>query len=263
MSTQTGYDLDDPGYEDAGRDYPQPAARRGPHWPTVLVSTCAAIVVGTAIPGLVLFGMHLGDEERQVVVTLDAPVSSAAATDSGVTVLDPVAPVPAPAAPAPAAAAAPAATAPAAAPAAAAAAPSAPAASADVASGPATPDLATLNGQLTQGLNPGTSDADIASAIEGGAAGVPTVRAVGNALNLASAVYAWELQGPVTVSGDVARAQLSTSLMGGTPGQATLKWYWIDGQWKLSNDSLCFMAYRAMASCTVPGNPGGPNGHPA
>ncbi|CRK50882.1 conserved hypothetical protein [Rhodococcus sp. RD6.2] len=264
MSVHTGYD--DPGFDDPDRA--DPPARRGIHWPTVLVSTCAAVVVGAAIPGLVLLGMHLGDEEQQVVVTMETPPGlSARVADSGVSVLEPqtasaapapAAPAPAPgAAPAPAAAAAPAPAAPVS------AAPPAAAPAAAAPAGPTTPELSTLNGLLMEGLAPGTSDAALASGLEGGSAGVPTVRGVGNALNLASGVYKWNLEGPVAVDGDVARAQLTTSLMGGTPGRATLKWYWIDGQWKLSNDSLCFMAHRAMVSCTVPGNPGGPNGHPA
>ncbi|MFE4499769.1 hypothetical protein ACFRFQ_07875 [Rhodococcus sp. NPDC056743] len=265
MSNQTDYDLDESRDEDVGR-YPQAAVpRRGVHWPTVAVSACAAMVVGVAIPGLVLFGMNLGDQERQVVVTMASPAgagtvgSTADAASGGVTVLDPQVPAAAPtsaaAAPAPAAApAAPAAT-------------SGPAASAAPAvasapEGPTTPGIAELNGQLQRGLNSATSDADVAAAIEGGAAGVPTVRAVGNALNIAAGIYRWDLTDPVTVTDEVARAQLVTSLPGSAPSEATLKWYWIDGQWKLSNDSLCFLAHRAMATCTVPGNPGGPNGHP-
>ncbi|NRI64348.1 hypothetical protein FEZ60_02130 [Rhodococcus sp. MS16] len=268
MSIQTDYDLDESRDEDVGR-HPQTAApRRGVHWPTVAVSTCAAMVVGIAIPGLVLFGMNLGDQERQVVVTMASPAgagtagSTAAAANDGVTVLEPQVPAPA-AAPAPAASAAVSAPAAGAAP----ASPSAPAASAApaVASAPeepSTPDVAELNSQLQRGLNSATSDAEVASALEGGAAGVPTVRAVGSALNIAAGIYRWDLTDPVTVTDEVARAQLVTSLPGSAPGQATLKWYWIDGQWKLSNDSLCFLAHRAMATCTVPGNPGGPNGHP-
>ena len=108
MSVHTGYD--DPGFDDRGIDGPghdngpyraDPPARRGIHWPTVLVSTSAAVVVGAAIPGLVLLGMHLGDEEQQVVVTMETPPGlSARVADSGVSVLEPQT---ASAAPAPAA----------------------------------------------------------------------------------------------------------------------------------------------------------------
>ncbi|MFF0815123.1 ABC transporter substrate-binding protein [Rhodococcus sp. NPDC003318] len=55
---------------------------------------------------------------------------------------------------------------------------------------------------------------------------------------VASGIYHWDLTRPVTVTGDVARAQITTSIAGNTPSEATLKWHWIDGQWKLSNDSL-------------------------
>lgn len=264
MSMQTDYDLDESRDEDVGR-YPQTAApRRGVHWPTVAVSACAATVVGVAIPGLVLFGMQLGDQERQVVVTMSSPAgvgaagSAAAASDDGVAVLEPQAAPPA-ATPAPAASAAVSAPAPAATSAAPASV--APAVASEP-TGPSTPDIAELNSQLQRGLNSGTSDAEVASALEGGAAGVPTVRAVGSALNIAAGIYRWDLTDPITVADEVARAQLVTSLPGSAPARATLKWYWMDGQWKLSNDSLCFLAHRAMATCTVPGNPGGPDGHP-
>lgn len=270
MSIQTDHELDESRDEEVGR-YPQPGApRRGVHWPTVLVSACAAMVVGAAVPGLILLGMHLGDEERQVVVTMASPagtITAGSTANDGVTVLDPQVPAPA-ATPAPATPT-PAASVPASAPAAGAApaqvrAPAASAAPAvaSVPEGPITPNIAELNSQLQRGLNSATSDADVATAIEGGAAGVPTVRAVGGALNIAAGIYTWDLTDPVTVTGEVARAQLVTSLPGSAPTQATLKWYWIDGQWKLSNDSLCFLAHRAMTTCTVPGNPGGPNGHP-
>ncbi|MGC0363281.1 hypothetical protein ABH922_001265 [Rhodococcus sp. 27YEA15] len=263
MSMQTGNELEEWGEHDTHTG--PPPRRRGPHWPTVAVSACVAGVIGAAIPGLVLLGMHLGDQDRQVVVTMATPAGlPTKAADSGVTVLDPQ--VPASAAPSTTstAANAPAASAPAAQAPAPVDAPAADAAVVDApaAQGPSTPELSTLNSQLQRGLSSATTDAEVAASIEGGAAGVPTVRAVGGALNIASAIYKWELSAPVTVTGDVARAQLTTSLPGTTPTQATLKWYWIDGQWKLSNDSLCFMAHRAMAKCTVPGNAGGPNGHP-
>lgn len=266
MSTQVDYGLEESRDEDVER-YPEIGApRRGVHWPTVAVSACVAMIVGVAIPGLVLVGMNIGDKERQVLVTMATPAgATTAGSTAGVTVLDPQLPAAtATAAPeVPAAPAAPAAITSIAVPVAttipeASAAPAAESAT----TGPSTPGIAELDSQLRSGLNPATGDAEVAAAIEGGAAGVPTVRAVGGALNIAAGIYRWDLTDPVTVTDDVARARLVTSLPGTAPTEATLKWYWIEGQWKLSNDSLCFLAHRAMATCTVPGNPGGPNGHP-
>lgn len=286
----TMYTGDGPGAEDWGQPAAQPetadGAKSGIHWPTVLVSGAVAVVVATLIPGLVLFGVHVGEdhaarEPQPVVVSLASPEDSAA---SGVTVPDPAgapssAPAPSkPAAPKPGSSsqrgasggsggtsggaagtgggAAPAV------PEADSAAPEPAPAPEPAAAGPSTPDLGTLDGLLQQGLDPATDDATLASGLEGGAAAVPTVRAVANALNLVGAVYQWQLTGPVTLNDDVARAQLVTSMPGTAPTEATLKWYWMDGQWKLSNDSVCFLAHRAMTSCTVPGDPGGPHGHP-
>lgn len=116
---------------------------------------------------------------------------------------------------------------------------------------PTTPTEAELIGALQSLLDRGVSEGTRAAAVEGGAAALPTIDAVGNALTLAGPVYKWTITGPVTSDGQVLTAQLKTSLVGFGDRFATLKWKWIDGRWKLSNESVCALAANALATCTV------------
>ncbi|GAA4782612.1 hypothetical protein FRX94_04410 [Corynebacterium canis] len=113
-------------------------------------------------------------------------------------------------------------------------------------------DAAQLQGHLGALLHPHTPAGDIASNLEGGEAGLPTVSAIAQALELSKAVYSWSIkEGSVYVDGSAMHATLVTTLVGMGSREQQLTFIAIDGRWKLSNASLCQLASNALAPCTV------------
>ncbi|MDG3014636.1 hypothetical protein [Speluncibacter jeojiensis] len=113
------------------------------------------------------------------------------------------------------------------------------------------PSVQGLTGKLQVLLNPGASAAAKSAELQAGGAAMPTVNAVGAALTAAGPVYKWALEGPVKVDGDTLTVQLKTSLIGFGDRRQPLTWTWVDGSWKLSNDSVCSLAATAMAPCSI------------
>ncbi|MDO4760458.1 MAG: hypothetical protein Q4A31_00870 [Corynebacterium sp.] len=113
-------------------------------------------------------------------------------------------------------------------------------------------DAAQLNGHLATLLNPNAPSGEIAINLEGGEAGLPTVRSIAQALDLSKAVYSWRVkEGSVYVDGQAMHATLVTTLVGMGSREQQLTFIAYDGRWKLSNASLCQLASNALAQCTV------------
>lgn len=243
---------------------------RGSRSSTVTIAVAAgvsavvsAIVVTVGVVGMILIDQR--DAAPQTVVTAlpsglvqqSAVVPGQAAPGTTATESKPAEPKPADdktpaAAPAPAVPAA--APAPAPAPAAPVAAHQpAPAAEpeAEAEQKPPTPSVQELTGKLQTLLNAGGSAEAKSAQLQAGGAAMPTVNTVGAALKAAGPVYKWSLEGPVTVAGDTLTAQLKTSLVGLGDRRQPLTWKWVDGSWKLSNESVCSLAATAMAPCSV------------
>lgn len=55
----------------------------------------------------------------------------------------------------------------------------------------------------------------------------------------------------MTVSGTTMNAQLQMSLVGNGSRYKPMRWLWLDGKWKLSNESVCGIASYAMIPCSV------------
>ena len=98
-------------------------------------------------------------------------------------------------------------------------------------------------------LNPGASDDAKAAELEAGYGGLSSVNQVAAALAAAGPAYSWTVVGPVTADSSVMTAQLQTSLVGFGDRFAPISWKWIDGTWKLSNESACYIASQAMVPC--------------
>ena len=117
---------------------------------------------------------------------------------------------------------------------------------------PAAMDAAQLQGHLGTLLNPNTPAGDIATNLEGGEAGLPTVSAIAQALDFSKAIYSWNIkEGSVQVDGTNMHATLVTTLVGMGSREQQLTFFAADGRWKLSNASLCQLAANALAECTV------------
>ncbi|MCX5043519.1 hypothetical protein OG921_10100 [Aldersonia sp. NBC_00410] len=219
---------------------------------TVAVSAGVSAVVSAIVVTIGVVGVMLVDDgpaAPQTVVALPA-----AAAPAPVAAAAPVAPAPAPApAKAPAPAPAPAA-APAAAPAPAVAAPApepAPVATAEPIAAPAPLSEQQLTGKLQVLLNQNSAPDARAAELESGNAGLGTVGQIANMLASAGPIFSWAVVGPVTVDGDRMDAQLKMSVVGMGDRFLPLSWTWVDGTWKLSNQSSCDIAGYAMVACTI------------
>lgn len=219
----------------------------------------AALVVSIGVVGIVLIdrddSASSAKPATQTVVALpaaqSAPAGQVPAAPGAPTSAAPAAPgAPAPAAPGAPAAAAPA---PAAAPQAAApqAAPAAPA----VQEQPqATAPTALSEGQLKAKLQILFSNApedQKAAELESGSRAFATLETVKTAVNTAGPVFKWNVVGPVQLNGTVLSAQLEAITPGFPAQYSPLSWKWIDGTWKLSNESVCTVGALAFAKCTV------------
>jgi hypothetical protein len=90
-----------------------------------------------------------------------------------------------------------------------------------------------------------------AAELEGGAKAVPTVEGVAARVRTAGAAFKWTILGPVTSDGDTLTATLRREFPGLPLYRDRLSWKWRDGAWKLSNQSVCFLASQTMTACTV------------
>ena len=236
---------------------------------TVAVSAAVSAVVSAIVVAVGVVGVTLINDDAsttpQTVVALPAgyptsvPTTSSAVPAPSDPAVAPAAPAaPAPAAPAPAVAApAPVEQAP---PVAAPApvevappaeAPAAPAPTAEPVAAPAALSEGQLVAKLQILLNPGASDEAKAAELEAGYGGLASVNQVASALAAAGPAYSWTVVGPVTADGSVMTAQLQTSLVGFGDRLAPISWKWIDGTWKLSNESACYVASQAMVTCSA------------
>ena len=239
---------------------------------TVAVSAAVSAVVSAIVVSIGVVGIVLIDDDRssapQTVVALPAagtgtataaPAPGAApapapATTSAAAKAPGAAPAPAAVprpAGAPAAPGAPAPAAPAPVPAAAAPVEEPAQPIAEPIAAPAALSEQELVGKLNLLLDPGASDAAKGAELESGTAGLSTVNGVAQALATAGPAYSWTVVGPVTVEGETMTAQLQTSLIGFGDRNSPMTWKWIDGTWKLSNESSCFLASQAMLPCNI------------
>ncbi|WP_043826447.1 hypothetical protein [Rhodococcus opacus] len=106
-----------------------------------------------------------------------------------------------------------------------------------------------LAGKLQLLLDPGTAPEIKAGELEAGEAGLGMIGPVADALALAGPAYSWTVVGPVSVDGDLLTAQLKTSLVGFGDRFQPITWIWLDGNWKLTNESGCALAAMAMVPC--------------
>lgn len=231
---------------------------------TVAVSAAVSAVVSAIVVAVGVVGVTLMNDDAsaapQTVVAVPAgyPTSASVAPSTAS-----VAPAP-PAGSNPAAAPAPAAPAPAeqgpavAAPAPVEVAPPvqapvevAPAPTAEPVAAPVALSEAELVAKLQTLLSPGASDDAKAAELEAGYGGLSSVNQVAAALASAGPAYSWTVVGPVTADSSVMTAQLQTSLVGFGDRFAPISWKWMDGTWKLSNESACYIASQAMVGCAV------------
>lgn len=232
---------------------------------TVAVSAAVSAVVSAIVVAVGVVGVTLMNDDTsstpQTVVALPAGYPTPASAAPTTAAPPPPAtsdPAAAPAAPAPAAPVPaeqiPAVAAPApveVAPQAEAPVEVAPAPTAEPVAAPAALSEGQLVAKLQTLLNPGASDDSKAAELEAGYGGLSSVNQVASALAAAGPAYSWTVVGPVTADSSVMTAQLQTSLVGFGDRLAPVSWKWIDGTWKLSNESACYIASQAMVPCSV------------
>lgn len=222
---------------------------------TVAVSAAVSAVVSAIVVAVGVVGVTLMDDDSpatpQTVVALPAgyPTSvTAVPSPSGAPAPESAPPAPAPAQQAPAVAAP--APAPAeVAPPAEAPVEAAPAPTAEAVVAPAALSESQLVGKLQIVLSPGSSDDAKAAELEAGYGGLSSANQVAAALATAGPAYSWTVVGPVAADSSVMTAQLQTSLVGFGDRFAPISWKWIDGTWRLSNESACYIASQAMVPC--------------
>ena len=127
----------------------------------------------------------------------------------------------------------------------------APAPTAEPVAAPVALSEAELVAKLQTLLSPGASDDVKAAELKAGYAGLASANQIATALASAGPAYSWTVVGPVTADSSVMTAQLQTSLVGFGDRFAPISWIWIDGTWKLSNESACYIASQAMVPCAV------------
>ncbi|GAB25691.1 hypothetical protein GOPIP_087_00820 [Gordonia polyisoprenivorans NBRC 16320 = JCM 10675] len=234
------------------------------NWPTVLASAGVAAVISALIVTIGVVGLLLVDNRnglqntaaQPTVVNLggaqtaQAPAAPGAAAPSAQAPAGQVpAAAPTEAVPPAAGAVTPTAVAP--------AQPAAPQAGAPQATAPAAVTPAALTpAQLTTKIklvmNTGAPRATRAAELQGGQQALTSVDAVSRLLAAyPNSGFSYQIIGPVTVSGTTMNAQLQMSLVGNGSRYKPMRWLWLDGKWKLSNESVCGIASYAMIPCSV------------
>ena len=97
-----------------------------------------------------------------------------------------------------------------------------------------------------------------AAELQGAFAALPTIDGVVARTLLVDPLLDWTIVGPVQVDGDIltARLQRTVPLIPPLvpfipPLTDPITWRWVDGTWKLSNQSVCFLATQTFVPCTV------------
>ncbi|QTI70236.1 hypothetical protein [Gordonia polyisoprenivorans] len=233
------------------------------NWPTVLASAGVAAVISALIVTIGVVGLLVVDNRnglqntaaQPTVVNLGGAQNAQAPAAPGAAAPSAQAPGQVPAA-APTEAVPPAAGAvtPTAAVPAQPAAPQtgAPQATAPAAVAPAALAPAQLTTKVKLVMNTGAPRATRAAELQGGQQALTSVDAVSRLLAAyPNSGFSYQIIGPVTVSGTTMNAQLQMSLVGNGSRYKPMRWLWLDGKWKLSNESVCGIASYAMIPCSV------------
>ncbi|MFJ1458233.1 hypothetical protein [Nocardia sp. N2S4-5] len=114
----------------------------------------------------------------------------------------------------------------------------------------AAPGVGQLQSKLQLILNPGASRSARANELEAGEAGLPLVDNVGGVMASVPG-FQWQAVGPVNVDGDRLTHNLQINVPGFDAMFIELSWKDIDGNWKLTRESECTIAYYANQPCTV------------
>ncbi|WP_280439408.1 hypothetical protein [Nocardia cyriacigeorgica] len=113
------------------------------------------------------------------------------------------------------------------------------------------PGVDELQSKLQLALNTGAPRGDRAAELEAGEAGLPVVDELSNRM-AAIPSFRYSVIGPVSTQGDLTTAQLKLALDGYEDFPAVeVAWRQIDGTWKLTNDSLCGLAYYGSVPCSL------------
>ncbi|MBB5912928.1 hypothetical protein BJY24_001795 [Nocardia transvalensis] len=114
----------------------------------------------------------------------------------------------------------------------------------------AAPGVGELQSKLQLVLDPGASRSARANELEAGEAGLPLVDNVGGVMASVPG-FQWQAVGPVNVNGDQLTHNLQINVPGFDAMFIELSWKDIDGNWKLTRESECTIAYYANQPCTV------------
>ncbi|NDK92343.1 hypothetical protein GYA93_22685, partial [Gordonia desulfuricans] len=101
-------------------------------------------------------------------------------------------------------------------------------------------------------MNTGASRSARIAELQGGARALTTVDTVARLLAAyPNSGFSYQVVGPVSVSGTTMNARLQMSLVGNGSRYRDLSWVWMDGAWRLSNQSVCTIAAYASIPCAV------------
>ncbi|RDI46187.1 hypothetical protein [Nocardia mexicana] len=114
----------------------------------------------------------------------------------------------------------------------------------------AAPGIGQLQSKLQLILDPGAPRAARANELEAGEAGLPLVDNVGGVMKTVPG-FQWQAVEPVNVNGDSLTHNLQINVPGFDAMFIELSWKDIDGNWKLTRESECTIAYYANQPCTV------------
>ncbi|MBF6171475.1 hypothetical protein [Nocardia blacklockiae] len=114
----------------------------------------------------------------------------------------------------------------------------------------AAPGVGQLQSKLQLVLDPNASRSARANELEAGEAGLPLVDNVGGVMASVPG-FQWQAVGPVNVDGDRLTHNLQINVPGFDAMFIELSWKDIDGNWKLTRESECTIAYYANQPCTV------------
>ncbi|MXP22006.1 hypothetical protein GIY30_11670 [Gordonia sp. HNM0687] len=115
----------------------------------------------------------------------------------------------------------------------------------------ATPTVGQLQNDLDV-LVGGGSNAQKAKRLEGGQRAVNQAQPIVLLLQRFKPLgFSYNVVGPVTVTGNTAKATLELKSPGYQPATMPVYWVWQDGQWKLSNRSICDIGSYAQIPCSL------------
>lgn len=115
----------------------------------------------------------------------------------------------------------------------------------------ATPTVGQLQNDLDV-LVGGGSNAQKAQRLEGGQRAMNQAQPIVMLLQRFKPLgFTYNVTGPVTVNGNTAKATLELKSPGYQPARMPVYWVWQDGQWKLSNRSICDIGFYAQIPCSL------------